>query len=229
MQLKLDKMLQQLISSVSSSQADPNVERFNILLIEFFTKLKRVGKFGPNSLSRMDKILALAKADSPLPLNIFKSVTTKEDIRKLVVTKNVNIFDKLPLVDGDDFIKLSKKTQANAWKYVTKLMKIADAAEVAAVDLNNLSEMATTAFNNLDLETVGEVAWGILGSVKKIFRRNDVEEDRFLKITEEIVEALPNVGDLEPKMYAGKARKFVGELLFSEDDENKKVKKKLVS
>ena len=221
-------MLQEIIGAVTGGDPNSmkNVDRFNNVLIEFFTKLKRVGKFCQKSTERMDKILDLANENSSIPLNIFKA-SSKGDIRKKLMEHDATLLDKLPLLEKDDFNDLSEKTKKSTWKYIKKLLKIADESSLAPMDLNQVGEVAMTALQNVDIEKVGEAAYGLLDSVKNIFKRHQVTEEKFLAVTEDIVEAIPSVGQIQPKNYAGKAKKFVRSLLFTDDFENplKRIKR----
>ena len=225
-------MINELIGSFlggggGGSGPNQGVERFNTLCIEFVTKLKRYGKFGEKSTQRLDKILELAKQDSPVPFNLFKGGSKKESLRGLVDKNDSKLFDDLPILDRSDFEALNAKTQKASWKYIKKLLKITDESPMASMDLNSIGDVAASAFQDLDFETVGKTAYQLLDNVKGIFRRHSVDEKKFLDVTEDLVEAIPPVGTLEPKNYAGKARKFVRSVLFTDEwnDPLKKNKK----
>ena len=211
-----------------SKRPNESVEKFNRLCEEFLTKLLRFAKFEEKAKQKIEKLLDLVKSQSPIPFNIFKSGSNKENLKKMLEEENSDIFNTLAIVAKEDFDAMPAKTKKASWKYLKKLNKIAQNAEVAPIDLNSIGDAAAAAFQDLDLEQVGKAAYGLLSNVKSIFKRHKVEEKKFLDVTEDIVEAIPAVAGVQPKKYAGKARKLVKSVLFSDEwspSPTKKIKK----
>ena len=215
-------MLSNLMATIasSSSSTNPGVQRFNSTLADFLYKLKRHGKgLGKKSISRLDKLIDLVESDSSIPIEMFRSATKRDEVRKMIAKSDDNLFKAIPLVDRKDYASLNEKTKVASWKYIKKLTKIVDQTPPST----EISSMISQAIGDLDVDAIKESAFGYLDKVKSIFKRNEVDEKKFLDITESCVEAIPSVGELQPKKYAGKVRKYAQTIFFGDTDEVMKL------
>lgn len=206
------------------SGSDPNVEKFNNLLLEFLTKLKRSAKFSKVTSDRINQIINMAAEDSTIPIGLFKGVADNKEQRGLLEGRNEEIFDKLTIVEKKEFQDLSTKTQNASWKYVGKLTRIADRYQPSA--LANAKAGAAGALGGLDVETITNKAFSALSAIKGVFEKRGVTEKAFVDTVGEICDELPDMGSVRPKAYTDKAKKWTRKILFSDefDEKNKKQK-----
>lgn len=205
-----------LQSTIGPLLSDESIGRFNNVLLEFLTKFKRVAKLEGKDAEKVDRILSLANANSPLTKTLFATVLN-DNVKEQIDDEDTSLFAEFPFLPLGNFENLSNKTKKSVWKYLKKLVRIAENNTKQSNAIEELTSKLPSFIASVNWENFGDELYIVLGKVKKVIIKHGITQKNLSPFVKDLLETIPPLGEVKASTYEKQIVNFISNVLFVDD------------